>query len=144
MKNQAILVTVLSIFSVLLAGCVAPEKSEPAQASGQTSVDFTGTWETDGAGAEGVRTMVQEGDRMTGHFDGGRGRYEGAVSGRMLKGRFWWNKDTAANLPFEKTPADQRGTFEVTLADDGETFFGRTRFETGEWTSWNGFRSEEK
>jgi hypothetical protein len=88
--------------------------------------------------------MVQEGNRLTGHFDEGRGRYDGTVTGRRLDGRFWWNKDPSANIPFEKTPADQRGTFEVILAEDGDAFTGRSRFETGEWESWNGLRTENK
>ena len=86
--------------------------------------------------------MAQDDNRVTGTFDGGRGRYSGVVEGWFLIGRFWWHEDPSADMPFEKVAAEKRGYFEVTQSTDGEAFTGRSRFEKGEWESWNGIRVE--
>ncbi len=111
-----------------------------AGGEGRPSLDFTGTWATDGTGAGGVRVFAQSGTEMTGNFDEMRGRYNGTVEGRKLAGRFWWNEDPEAATSFEDTPAGQKGEFEITLSLDGNAFTGKSRFEGGEWDSWNGIR----
>jgi len=122
-------------------------KTDETAAPGETEkkvLEFTGTWATDGTGAEGIRTFVQQGGPMTGHFDEMRGRYSGTVSGRKLTGRFWWNEDPSGLTEFDATPAGHRGEFEITLSLDGDAFTGRSRYDGGEWVSWNGIRISEK
>jgi hypothetical protein len=116
------------------------EYAEPAL---RPETTFSGKWATDGRGAFGIRTLLQEGDRVTGHYDDFQGRYGGEVKGRKLTGRFWWNAKGTGVTTFEKTPPSQRGNFEVELSDDGGRFHGRTRFEGGDWVPWNGSRIEE-
>jgi hypothetical protein len=130
------------VFSILLLGCDAGKKPPPTVEApiGQ----FTGTWATDGTGAGGVRTFLQTGNRMTGHFDQKKGRYDGTINGRALMGRFWWNDDTAQETDFDKTPTGQRGEFEITLSLDGNSFTGRSRYEGGTWVSWNGIRTNTR
>jgi hypothetical protein len=124
-------------------GIKTGETPAAGEAEGKVQ-DFTGTWATDGTGAEGIRTFVQQGGAMTGHFDEMRGRYDGTVSERKLTGRFWWNEDPSGTAGYDGTPAGQRGEFEITLSLDGDAFTGRSRYDGAEWVSWNGIRVSEK
>jgi hypothetical protein len=132
----------LFLSAALALGCQASGTSGGGGSATPAPADFSGIWATDGTGAGGIRTLIQKGSQVTGNFDEGRGRYDGTVAGRKLNGRFWWNEDAAANVPFEETPPAQRGHLEVTLGMKGDAFTGRSKYDTGPWVSWNGLRAE--
>lgn len=90
---------------------------------------WTGKWDT---GHNGLMTLTQTGNSVTGVYEHEGGRITGIVSGNVFTG-------TWSEAPSYRPP-DDAGDMEFTLAADGKSFTGRWRYDSsGNWyTSWNG------
>ena len=87
------------------------------------TTSMSGEWQSFWRNGQALLILNQQGDEVTGTYEPNRGKIEGRLDGRILKGR--WEQPGAA------------GTFLFTLSEDGQTFTGR--FDSGEY--WNGRRA---
>lgn len=86
--------------------------------------NFQGKWNTN----LGTMTIYQNGNSVTGTYDGSSGKITGMVEGNTLRGSYTWQT--------------KKGTFSLVLSDGGNAF-------KGEWSRpgasghWNGTRAKQ-
>lgn len=89
------------------------------------ALDWSGPWDTRWRGAGARVTLVQDGDRVTGHYPLYGGTIQAVAHGRELKGTW--------------TEARDAGEFVAIMSPDGKSF--TARFGAGEW--WSGLRVQD-
>lgn len=88
--------------------------------------DWSGQWETFWRDGAALVELQQDGGRVFGTYEPGRGKIEAEVQGQILRGL--WQVDGV------------EGKLTFAMSDDGGTFTGR--FDTGEY--WNGRRIDQQ
>jgi MscS family membrane protein len=114
--RRPVLATLLWAFALFLFSTSASYSED--------TKSFTGEWQTYWRHGQALLILNQQGDQVTGTFEPNRGKLEGRLEGRILRGK--WEQPGGA------------GTFLFTLSEDGQTFTGR--FDDGEY--WNGRRAD--
>lgn len=89
-------------------GCGDAEETPKGDCDG-----FAGTWETN----VGKLTLKVNGDVWTGSYDFDGGTLTGGLTGKVLSGKY--------------SEHEAEGTFEFTLADDGQSFTGKWKRTSG-------------
>ena len=91
----------------------------------QPTGDWGGRWDTYWRDGEARMLLQRQGDAVSGTYEPGRGRIEGRIEDKVLRGS-WYQDGTSGSIVFA-------------LAEDGQSFTGR--FVDGEY--WNGMRVPE-
>jgi len=87
-------------------------------AQGAEAASFQGKWKTN----LGTLLMYQNGDQVQGTYSGKSGRLEGTVSGKQLRGAYFWK--------------GRKGVYELVLNENGTSFSGKWSrgSRSGRWT----------
>lgn len=104
---------------------VAEAEATGAVVEDVAAIDWTGTWRSFWRGGQALLILEQEGTAISGTYQPGDGKIEGAVEGVVVTGT--WSQPGA------------EGGFEFALAPDGQSFVGR--YANGEY--WNGQRLDD-
>jgi hypothetical protein len=112
----------LIVAALIVAGCGGDDDDRGGDAAAQWEGTFDSTF--------GELALTVDGDQVTGTYEYCSGTLEGTVSASALSGDWTENPDAC---PPEDTREEEAttGTFEFTLASDGQSFSGTWAFADG-------------